>query len=155
MLWRLGGRKSDFHMGPGTAFAWQHDARMHPPGNLLSLFDDGGAPTVQPQSKALVAAPRRGAACARLSTAATFTIRPRSRARSAACRCFRTGTCSSVGATSPYFSEHTDGGRLVFDAAMPDGGENYRVLRFPWRGTPYYPPGDRRDTVRGRATCCT
>jgi len=42
--------------------------------------------------------------------------------------------------TSPYFSEHTDGGRVVFDARLPQGGENYRVLRFPWSGHPYYPP---------------
>ena len=40
-------------MGPGTGFAWQHDARLHP-GNVLSLFDDGGDPRVQPQSKALM-----------------------------------------------------------------------------------------------------
>ena len=27
VLWRLGGKKSDFAMGTGTTFAWQHDAR--------------------------------------------------------------------------------------------------------------------------------
>ena len=27
VLWRLGGKKSDFTMGPGTTFWWQHDAR--------------------------------------------------------------------------------------------------------------------------------
>jgi hypothetical protein len=29
VLWRLGGKRSDFQMGPGTRFAWQHDARHH------------------------------------------------------------------------------------------------------------------------------
>ena len=29
VLWRLGGKKSDFQMGKGTVFAWQHDARHH------------------------------------------------------------------------------------------------------------------------------
>ena len=29
VIWRLGGKKSDFAMGPGTVFAWQHDARYH------------------------------------------------------------------------------------------------------------------------------
>ena len=31
VMWRLGGKKSDFAMGDGTVFAWQHDAR-HPRG---------------------------------------------------------------------------------------------------------------------------
>ncbi len=29
VIWRLGGKKSDFAMGPGTRFSWQHDARSH------------------------------------------------------------------------------------------------------------------------------
>jgi Arylsulfotransferase (ASST) len=29
VMWRLGGKKSDFEMGPGTPFAYQHDARRH------------------------------------------------------------------------------------------------------------------------------
>ena len=29
VLWRLGGKRSDFAMGKGTVFAWQHDARHH------------------------------------------------------------------------------------------------------------------------------
>ena len=57
IIWRLGGKKSDFAIGPGTVFAWQHDARHHgATDQLVSLFDDGAAPQVQPQSKALVLA---------------------------------------------------------------------------------------------------
>ena len=29
ILWRLGGTRSSFAMGPGTETAWQHDARIH------------------------------------------------------------------------------------------------------------------------------
>ncbi len=53
VLWRLGGRRSDFEMGKGTVFAWQHDARHHGDG-LISIFDDGAAPQVEPQSRVLV-----------------------------------------------------------------------------------------------------
>ena len=28
VIWRLGGKRSDFDMGPGTQFAWQHDGRQ-------------------------------------------------------------------------------------------------------------------------------
>jgi hypothetical protein len=40
ILWRLGGKKSDFEMGRGTRFAYQHDARRLPDGTI-SIFDNG------------------------------------------------------------------------------------------------------------------
>src|SRR5919112_183096 len=40
IIWRLGGKKSDFEMGPGTRFAFQHDARRHRDGTI-SVFDNG------------------------------------------------------------------------------------------------------------------
>jgi len=39
VLWRLNGTRSDFAMGEGTPFAYQHDARVHPNGEL-TLFDN-------------------------------------------------------------------------------------------------------------------
>ena len=49
LRWRLGGRRSDIAMGPGTAFEWQHDAEWLG-GNRISLFDNhastmGGGPS--------------------------------------------------------------------------------------------------------------
>jgi hypothetical protein len=40
IIWRLGGRKSDFEMEPDTRFAFQHDARRLPDGTI-SIFDNG------------------------------------------------------------------------------------------------------------------
>jgi hypothetical protein len=40
VMWRLGGKKSDFEMGEGARFAFQHDARRLPDGNI-SIFDNG------------------------------------------------------------------------------------------------------------------
>src|SRR5262249_53869871 len=37
VLWRLGGKQSDFNMGRGTAFAWQHDIRRQKDGTLTLL----------------------------------------------------------------------------------------------------------------------
>ena len=51
--WRLGGKRSDFKMGKGTVFAWQHDAR-HQGHNRITIFDDGALPQVEPQSRGLV-----------------------------------------------------------------------------------------------------
>src|SRR5919202_5873906 len=38
ILWRLGGKRSDFEMGEGTRTAYQHDARRHEDGTI-SVFD--------------------------------------------------------------------------------------------------------------------
>src|SRR6516164_3326481 len=51
--WRLGGKKSDFEIGPGAAFSWQHDARMPEPG-LLTVFDNASSPPEEAQSRALL-----------------------------------------------------------------------------------------------------
>src|ERR671933_961242 len=53
ILWRLGGKRSDFAMGRGTRFAWQHDARRLADGTI-SLFDNEAAPKIGPQSRGLV-----------------------------------------------------------------------------------------------------
>jgi hypothetical protein len=42
IVWRLGGKKNDFQLGPGAAFAFQHDARGCGKG-LVSIFDNGAS----------------------------------------------------------------------------------------------------------------
>jgi hypothetical protein len=44
VMWRLGGKKSTYALGPNVAFAYQHNA-LWLPGGQISLFDDEGAPT--------------------------------------------------------------------------------------------------------------
>ena len=51
--WRLGGKKSDFAVGPGAGFSWQHDVRMPEPG-LLTVFDNASSPPREPHSRALL-----------------------------------------------------------------------------------------------------
>ena len=54
VIWRLGGRKSDFAMGRGTPFAFQHDARSHDGGRTITIFDNGPDPgQKKPQSRAM------------------------------------------------------------------------------------------------------
>ena len=54
VMWRMGGKQSDFTIDPDGGFAWQHNAVMHP-GNRLSVFDNGsGDYRSQEQSRGLV-----------------------------------------------------------------------------------------------------
>ena len=58
ILWRLGGKHSDFEMGAGASFAWQHDARRQPDGTL-TVFDNGATPAVEKRSRGLILDARR------------------------------------------------------------------------------------------------
>ena len=53
IVWRLGGLRSDFALGPGVRFAWQHDARWLPDGTI-SVFDNQATPKVEDESTAVV-----------------------------------------------------------------------------------------------------
>jgi arylsulfotransferase ASST len=139
VVWRLGGKKSDFAMGPGTRFAWQHDARLHDGDRLLTLFDNEASPKVLPQSRVLALAldqKRMRAALAR-----RWVHTPPLSAHALGSAQLQAGGSMLVGwGTEPYFSEYAADGTLLYDAKLPDGGQNYRTLRFPWRGTPAKPP---------------
>jgi Arylsulfotransferase (ASST) len=43
IMWRLGGKRSDYSLGPGVRFAWQHDARRQRD-RTISVFDKGRRP---------------------------------------------------------------------------------------------------------------
>ena len=48
IIWRLGGMRSSFKMGPGTTTGFQHSVTVHPDGTL-TIFDNGaGPPKVHP-----------------------------------------------------------------------------------------------------------
>jgi hypothetical protein len=141
IVWRLGGKRSDFAMGPGTGFAWQHDARRHGGGEeyLLSLFDDGAAPQVQPQSKALVLAldlRRRRAAVRHV-----YRHRPRVLAHAlGSVQVLPSGNVLVGWGTAPFVTEYARDGRVLLDLRLPPGGQNYRALRLPWAGRPLAAP---------------
>jgi hypothetical protein len=135
VIWRLGGKRSSFRMGPGSQFAFQHDVRVHP-GNLVTLFDDGaGPPTVHNQSRALLLRIDPVGMTASLVFADGH--------RSGLLAQFEgndqllPGGDNMVGwGQQPYFTEYNAFGQTVFDARFVDANTNYRAYRFPWSGTP-------------------
>jgi hypothetical protein len=149
VLWRLGGRRSDFQMGPGTAFAWQHDARHHDEGRLISIFDNSAAPPVAPESRALlIELDRRG----RRATLVRQYAHPR---RLLApfmgnAQVLPNGNVVVGWGGLPYVTEFRPGGAVRFDARLPRGGQNYRAFRLPWLGRPHEPPRLVAHTASGR-----
>jgi hypothetical protein len=135
VLWRLGGKRSDFRMGTGTAFAWQHDARHHDEGRLISIFDNAAAPPVRPRSRVLVIALDRRDRYARL-------VRQYAHPRQLLApfmgnaQVLPDGNVVVGWGALPYITEFHRDGRVRFDARLPAGGMNYRAFRFPWLGRP-------------------
>ena len=139
VLWRLGGKKSDFTMGQGTQFAWQHDARFHEHGRVISLFDDGAEPKVEPQSRALVLSLDTKNMHAGL--ARHYVHRPPLLATHTGSAQLQPNGNMLVGwGSERYLTEFAPNGAVRFDARLPVGGQTYRALRFPWVGHPTVPP---------------
>jgi hypothetical protein len=150
VLWRLGGRKSDFAMGRGTQTAWQHDARSHEGGRLISIFDDGAAPQVATQSRAVLV--RLDMERMTATLVRKYVHRPGrivSRFMGNA-QVLPDGNVVVGWGSEPFVTEFGRQGDIRFEARLPKGGMNYRAFRFPWTGTPSVPPALAAGVSGGR-----
>jgi hypothetical protein len=139
ILWRLGGLKSSFKMGPGTKTAWQHDGRVLPDGEI-TLFDDGSNPPVHAQSRALRIKLNSKTRTATLTKAY---VHPDAQLLSSSQGNMQTladGNAVVGYGGVPQISEYAPGGALLFDAHLPYTEAFYRGFRFPWSGRPASPP---------------
>jgi Arylsulfotransferase (ASST) len=146
IVWRLGGKRSDFAMGPGTRFAWQHDARRRPDGTI-TLFDNEAAPQVGPQSRGLVL--RLDLGRMRATLVRSIVHRPRLLAATQGNLQLLPDGHYFVGwGARPYFTEYdASGRRVLFDARFGYRADSYRAYRFPWTG---HPGGRPAIAVSGR-----
>jgi hypothetical protein len=143
VLWRLGGKKSDYRLGAGVRFAWQHDARRLPDGTI-SIFDNGSAPPVEKFSRAIVVRldGRRRAALLRSYRHPKRLLSP----FEGNAQVLPDGHVLVGWGGWPYISEFARNGRLLFDAYFGHGkqpgadADSYRAYRFVWHGRPAAPP---------------
>ena len=141
IVWRLGGKKSDFAMGAGTQFAYQHDARGHA-GEVVSVFDDGAyAPVsaIESVSRAIVLQLDTDAMTAELARAELDPEGALSYAMGNTQLLSDGGMFVGWG-TTPECSEFAADGTLRFDAAIAGDAFSYRAFRLPWTGRPAAPP---------------
>jgi hypothetical protein len=139
VMWRLGGKKSDFAMGPGTTFAWQHDARRQPDGTI-TIFDNGAAPPVEKFTRVLVL---RVDERSRRATLVRSYVHPhRVLVPFEGNAQFLPGGHVFVGWGAVNDVTEFDGrGRVLFDASFGGkGADSYRAYRLPWTGNPTEDP---------------
>ncbi len=139
VLWRLGGNRSSFKMGPGTTMAWQHDGRVLPDGEL-TFFDDGSNPPIHSQSRALRIKLDLKTHQARLASVYTHAGAPLLAASQGNMQTLAGGNTLVGYGGVPAISEYSKGGSLLLDAHQPLDMSFYRAFRFPWGGRPSSPP---------------
>jgi hypothetical protein len=150
VIWELGGKHSDFALGPGVAFAWQHDARRQPDGTI-TLFDNEATPTVRDHSRVLtlnVDEARRTVTVKRALThpdgilsVAEGDVQPLA------------GGSTFVGwGLGRRVSEFDARGKLTFDVRLPGDYDTYRAFDFAWDGQPATPPALTATRDGGRVT---
>jgi hypothetical protein len=135
ILWRLGGKRSDFAFARGARFEWQHDVREHAQ-DLVSVFDNAAAPQEEPQSRALMLALDRKRMRVSLEHAYTHRPEPVLSHFLGNAQLLGNGDVFVGWGGAPYVTEFTRRGAIAFDARLPHGGQSYRAFRFPWVGRP-------------------
>ena len=135
--WRLGGRSSDFELGPRVFFMSQHDARAHPDGTL-TIFDDGPSPSSQ-QSRAIRLGLDLGSMQAILLQEY---VHPKALAATAMgnAQVLADGRVMVGWGTQPYITQFGPLGDVQFDATFEGGAWNYRAFRDTWAGRPATKP---------------
>jgi hypothetical protein len=136
-------------MGPGTRFAWQHDARHHDEGRLISIFDNSAAPAVAPASRVLLIELDRRERRARLVRQYTHPRRLLSPFMGNA-QVLPNGNIVVGWGGLPYITEFRRDGSVQFDARLPGAAQNYRAFRLPWQGRPHRQPRLVAHTAAGR-----
>jgi hypothetical protein len=139
VIWRLGGNKSSFKMGPGTPMAWQHDGRLLANGDL-SFFDDGSNPPIHHESRAIRIRLDQKTHEAHLVSSLTHRDPPLLAASQGNMQTLPNGNTLVGYGGVPAISEFARDGSLLFDAHQPYDMSFYRAYRFTWSGRPLSPP---------------
>jgi Arylsulfotransferase (ASST) len=131
IIWRLGGRRSDFKLGPGVRFAWQHDARSHP-GGVITLFDNEGAPFAgSAESRGLALNVDEAGMRATVKQEYLHPLHLRASSEGSV-QVLPNGNVFVSWGAEPFVSEYTADGHLLFDARLGTDYVGYRGFRLPW-----------------------
>jgi hypothetical protein len=144
IIWRLGSKSSDFELGPGVEFQYQHDARGHADGTI-TLYDDGSGTAAHPSRAIRIGIDVRSKRATLLQEYLHPT--PLMAAAMGNAQFLSNGNVVVGWGTEPYVSEFGPLGDVRFDAKFDGGAWNYRTFRNVWVGHPAHAPAI---ALRGR-----
>lgn len=135
VIWKLGGKHSDFHMGPGSRFYFQHDVNLQP-GGVVTMFDnEAGPPNKATQSRGLVLQIDETKKTASMRTQFHHKPPVLSNALGSVQPLDKGHTFMGWG-TSSYFTEYGPTGTVLFDGHLTPKTLSYRAFKQTWTGTP-------------------
>ena len=135
VLWRLGGKKSDFTLGPNVAFAWQHNPTAVNDDGSIRIFDNEASPAVLPYSRVIWI---KHDDVNRTATLERWFKHPDglSAGSQGNAEGLDNGDTFVGWGALPRFSEFDRDSALIFDAALPTNYNSYRAYRHQWEGEP-------------------
>jgi hypothetical protein len=139
VIWRLGGKKSDFTIGDKADFAWQHDFRRRRDGTY-SVFDNGaGVTKVHDYSRGLVL---RLDEQKKTATFVAEYVHPDkiSAPTQGNFRELADGGSFIGWGQMPYFTEHNPDGSVRLAGHLPLDNQSYRAYKAEWTGQPLDQP---------------
>jgi hypothetical protein len=150
IIWRLGGKRSNFRKGAHANFEWQHDATLHK-NNVLTVFDDAAKPKEESQSRALKL--HLNTKTHKVTLLQQYLHSPPTIASSqGSVQILPNGNVFVGWGSKPYFSEYSPQGKQLFNGSVVPPVASYRAYRFKWVGSPLQPPAIavRRATTSGQ-----
>jgi hypothetical protein len=136
VMWRLGGKKSDFKVDPRAEFYWQHHSRFNG-NNVLTLFDN--AVRKEKQSRGLVLSVNEHAMTVNLEHQYMHPSGIDSTALGSV-QLLPDGRVFVGWGDQPYFSEFSPNGTMLLDGQIPAGTRSYRAFTQDWVGQPPQKP---------------
>ncbi|KAJ5221551.1 uncharacterized protein N7469_010438 [Penicillium citrinum] len=161
IIWQLGGPKSNFSLGEGVDFCWQHDTRMHGKylqhetkgsKEIISFFDNSahenlaGGPDLQTRAfsagKIVELDTENWTAKLLAEFRAPGDLSVRSQGNM---QLLPNGNVFINWGYDGAMSEHKPDGTTIFFSGMDSGrlgpgSENYRAFKFDWHALPYEEP---------------
>jgi Arylsulfotransferase (ASST) len=151
--WELGGKRSSFKLGAGTATAWQHDA-IEQPNGAITFFDNGASPQEHRQSRAIEVALNTHAMTATLLRSYDHG-HPLVSGSQGNLQALANGDWVVGWGQAGYLSEVNPAGQVLFDARLPRGWESYRTFVLPWSGHPSTAPALAAEAEPGGSSTAT
>jgi Arylsulfotransferase (ASST) len=139
VMWRLGGKRSDFELGRGVSFGWQHDVRRQLDGTL-TMFDNEAAPKLRKQSRGLVLRVDERHRTVALVHSFVHTP-PLVAVDQGNMQRLSNGHYLVGWGHQPYVTEFGPHGKPLLDLRFGRSGvDSYRAYRFAWVGRPRSKP---------------
>ena len=147
IIWRLGGKASDFSFGDRAAFAFQHNARWVGKDRITIFDNDCCALIPDPPNPPKAAPPVNEQQSRGIELMIDTNAKTASLAQDLRLYDLISGTQGNVQQMAngnkfigwgqqPYYSEFDKAGKLLLSVRLPDPMESYRAFRFPWVGHP-------------------